>query len=193
MQQRHSQKCKEVSMHRRIKVLLAALAVFALAPMAYSVVTPIGRIILNETKYEKFGELFFPFTFRLDKPQLFILCENGVDPAGGCTGGVELESDHICVTNISGPNFSEGLVAMLSQATETASIVVPPDFPCSLDPSVSTITFLKETGKAQILIPKTGFVTVNPDGSLGPSIRVTATSDLETTSTTSDTLIVATQ
>jgi hypothetical protein len=181
-------------MQRRIKVLLAALAVFALAPMAYSVVTTIGRIILNETKYEKFGVLYFPFTFRLDKPQVFILCEKGVNPAGGgCIGGVELESDHICVTNISGPNFSEGLVAMLSQATETARIVVPPDFPCSLDPKVSTITFLAETGKAQVLSPKTGFVTVNPDGSLGPPIKVIATSDLETTSTTSDTLIVATQ
>jgi hypothetical protein len=183
-------------MLHRLKMFPAiVLALFVMAPMAHSVVTPIAKITLNETKYEKFGALYFQFTFNLRAPVLFIFCETGVVAGGGgCIGGIELESDWICVTNNVGPNFGEGVVAMLSQPSENAGVILPPDFPCPRNGTGTTLIFLAEKGTTRVLSPTTGFPTTNPDGTPGPAIRVTAFSDLEsTTSTTSDTLTVSSQ
>src|SRR5437879_6478349 len=119
--------------------LSVLLAVIVLAPIAHSVVTPIAKLTMNENKYEKFGSVFFPFTFL--KPRLYVFCELGKDATGRCVQGVV--SDLISVTN---NQAGEGVVSMLSESQE-GSLVVPPDFP--LPPSGSPIIFLKETGAGQ--------------------------------------------
>ena len=66
-----------VNVPRTVKRLVVlSLAVLALAMVAYS--GNIASIVLNENQFEKFGSLFFPFMFKV--PQLFVLCDTGVDP-----------------------------------------------------------------------------------------------------------------
>ena len=174
----------------RIKLTIAQLlAVCALTPLAFSAVK-IGSIVLSEPpagapSFEKFGALFFPFTFTMPS-QLFVLCETGVNPTGGgCVNNVI--SDFVCVAN---NQFGEGVVAMLSDLETSLSLGnIPPDFPCQASSSVQH--FRTETGKPQVLSPPTGFPTTLA-GSPGPFIQVTAQSALEgTTSTTSDVLTVS--
>jgi hypothetical protein len=144
---------------------------------------PLHRSRCGRPIFEKFGALFFPFKFKV--PQLFVLCEVGVDPTTGmCLNN--LVSDIVSVTN---NRAGEGVVAMISEAE--GQLVVPVDFP--VPPPGSKIKFLKETGAAQVLTPAAGLATVTPTDAAGPVIRLTATSDLETTSTTSDILVVASQ
>ena len=175
---------------RRIKLMIAQLlAVCALTPLAFSAVVKIGTVVLSDApagtpSFEKFGALFFPFVFKVP-PQLFALCETGVNPAGGgCINN--MISDFVCITN---NQFGEGVVAMLSdQETSLSLSSIPPDFPCQA--SSSTLHFRTETGKPQVLSPPAGFPT-SLGGTAGPFIKVTAQSDVEpTTSTTSDVLTV---
>jgi hypothetical protein len=176
---------EEVSMQRKIRLLsVVFLAVFLLAPNVYSVVTPIAKITLNQTQFEKFGSLFFPFVFV--KPQVYVLCQIGVDPTGQRCVSDDV-SDVISVTN---NDFNEGVVAMISEVNGQ-HLNLPPDFP--LPPAGSPITFFKETGKVQRLTGTAGLPTVNPDGTLGPVIRLSAVSDLEQLTTTSDVLMVSSQ
>jgi hypothetical protein len=144
----------------------------------------IGTIILNESKFESFGALSFPFTFNV--PQLIVLCELGVvtTPPARCVNNVV--SDIVSVTN---NKFGEGVVAMSSNAE--GSLHVPVGFP--LPPVGSPTIVLSETGKTQALTGKAGLVTTNPGGSPGPKITLSASSDLETGATTSDVLTVSTQ
>jgi len=174
-------------MMRRIRLLtVLALAVCVLAPMAFSAPVMIGKVILNESPFEKFGALYFPFQFQIPAPLLFVLCESGVNPAGGCVNGIV--SDVVCVTN---NQAGEGVAAMMSDQETSLSVGnLPPDFPC---PATAAPIFLKETGRAQVLSGK-GIPTILPTGAPGPVIKVTATSDLDpTTNITSDTLVVSTQ
>ena len=172
-------------MQRKIRLLsVVFLAVFLLAPNVYSVVTPIAKITLNQTQFEKFGSLFFPFVFV--KPQVYVLCQIGVDPTGQRCVSDDV-SDVISVTN---NDFNEGVVAMISEVNGQ-HLNLPPDFP--LPPAGSPITFFKETGKVQRLTGTAGLPTVNPDGTLGPVIRLSAVSDLEQLTTTSDVLMVSSQ
>jgi hypothetical protein len=171
----------------RIKFLVVqVLTVCALAPFAFSV-TRIGSIALSEppagtTSFEKFGALYFPFTFNMP-PTLFVLCETGVVTGGGCVNNVI--SDFVCVAN---NQFGEGVVAMMSdQGTSLSLGNIPLDFPCQASSSV--LVYLTETGKMQTLSPKAGFPTTL-GGVPGPFIKVIAQSDLETTSATSDVLSV---
>ena len=175
----------------RIKLTIAQLlAVCALTPSAFSAVK-IGTIVLSEPpagapSFEKFGALFFPFTFITMPSQLFVLCETGVNPmGGGCVNNVI--SDFVCVAN---NQFGEGVVAMLSDLETPLSLSnIPPDFPCQA--SSSALHFRPETGRPQTLSPPTGFATTLA-GSPGPFIQVTAQSALEgTTSTASDVLTVS--
>ena len=171
-------------MQRKIRLLPVFLAVFLLAPNVFSVVTPIGKITLNQTRFEKFGSLFFSFVFV--KPQLYVLCQVGVDPAGlRCVN--DDVSDVISVTN---NDFNEGVVSMISEVNGQ-HLNLPPDFP--LPPPGSPVTLFKETGMAQRLTGKAGLPTVNPDGTPGPVIRLTAVSDLEQQTATSDVLTVSSQ
>ncbi len=170
-------------MQRKTRLLPVFLAVFLLAPNVFSVVTPIAKITLNQTQFEKFGSLFFPFVFV--KPQLYVLCQVGVDPTGNCVNGDI--SDVISVTN---NNFNEGVVSMISEVNGQ-HFNLPPDFP--LPPPGSPVTVLKETGAMQRLTGKAGLPTVNPDGTPGPVIRLSAVSDLEQQTTTSDVLMVSSQ
>lgn len=169
-------------MFRKIRlVAVLSLVVCVLAPLAFSAPTMIGKIILNESQWEKFGALYLPFTFQIP-PQLYVLCETGIDPVTGqCLNN--LVSDVICATNNSA---NEGVVAMMSDLEKGLDLNnLPPDFPCSFPNSQHT--FFKETGKAQVLTGA-GLPTT------GPPIKIIATSDLDpSTSLTSDTLMVLTQ
>ncbi len=172
-------------MLRRIKLLSAILlAVTLLAPMTYSA-TALGKIQLYETPFEKFGSLFYPFTFAV--PQLIVLCEFGVDlrQRTGCVDN--MVSDYISVTT---NQAGEGVVSMIS---DLEVLVVPPDFP--LPPPGSPITLLPETGTAQRLTPREGLATVNADGSAGPRIRLRTTSDVAVPNkgSVSDILLVSAQ
>ena len=143
----------------------------------------LGKITLNESPYEKFGQLFFPFQFQTP-PLLFVLCESGVSPTGGgCVN--QVISDFVCVTN---NQAGEGTVAMMSDLETSLSLGnLPPDFPC---PNHTPPIFLPETGKGQLLSGKGGFPTSIP----GLFIKVTAQSDLDpTTSITSDILTASTK
>ncbi len=164
-------------MSRTWKTLLAiSLAVCLLAPNAYS--GPVGKIILAESQFEKFGSLYLPFSFVSE--QLYVLCQFGVDPNNrmACVNGVV--SDLISVTNVAVPGTPpEGRVSMLSDTEGTQGLVVPPDFPLP-GPGAPPPIFLAETGMAQTLTPKGGLKTVNPDGSPGPNIKIMATSDPDT-------------
>ncbi len=162
-------------MSRMRKVLPAiSLAVCLLAPNAYS--APVGKIILSESPFEKFGTLFLPFSFATE--QLYVLCEFGVDPTrAACTNNAV--SDLVSVTNVAVPGVPpEGRVSMLSGVEGQQNLVVPPDFPLPGAGAPPPI-FLAETGRAQTLTPKGGLPTVNPDGSPGPKIKIMATSDLD--------------
>ena len=99
-------------MQRKVSLLPAiALAVFLLATMGYFVVVPIGKITLNQTQYEK-SSLFLPFKF--NEPQLFVLCEFGVDPAAQrCVHDVV--SDFITITSDA---FGKGVASMISETAE---------------------------------------------------------------------------
>ena len=172
-------------MQRKIRLLsVVFLAVFLLATNVFSAVTPIAKITLNQTRFEKFGSLFFPFVFA--KPQLYVLCQVGVDPTGQRCVNDDV-SDVISVTN---NDFNEGVVAMISEVNGQ-HLNLPPDFP--LPPPGSPTTLFKETGRAQLLTGKAGLPTFNPDGTPGPVIRLTAVSDLEQQTTTSDVLMVSAQ
>jgi len=144
----------------------------------------LGTIILNESNFERFGTLSFPFKFNV--PQLIVLCELGVvtTPPARCVNNVV--SDIISVTN---NKFGEGVVAMSSNSV--GSLHVPSGFPL---PSVGSPTIvLSETGKTHVLTPNAGLPTTNPNGTPGPKIKLAASSDLETGATTSDVLTVSTQ
>jgi hypothetical protein len=172
-------------MLRKLRPVAAlSLAVFVLTSLAFS--TRLGSITLNETQFEKFGELFFPFQFKISLPLLFALCENGINPTGGCVNNIV--SDFVCVTNNSA---GEGVAAMISdQENGTLNLsTLPPDFPCTAN---SKLVFLKETGKAQVLAKS--IPTILPTGAAGPTITVIATSDLDTTPppVVSDTLVIST-
>jgi hypothetical protein len=176
----------------RIRLLFAmALVVLLLTTVAYSAPLMVGKIILSESPFEKFGTLFLPFTFNTE--QLYILCEFGVNAAQpGCVNGVV--SDFISVTNAQVAGAPpEGRVSMLSDTQATGGVVPPPDFPLP-GPGAPPPIFLPETGRPQILSPKAGLPTTNPDGTPGPNIKVTATSDLDPVppTPTSDMLIVST-
>ena len=172
-------------MPRKIRLLsVVSLVVFLLATNVFSAVTPIAKITLNQTQFEKFGSLFFQFMFV--QPQLYVLCQVGVDPTGQRCVNDDV-SDVISVTN---NNFNEGVVSMISEVNGQ-HLNLPPDFP--LPPAGSPITLFKENGKAQLLTGKAGLPTVNPDGTLGPVIRLSAVSDLEQLTTTSDVLTVSKQ
>ena len=172
-------------MQRKIRLLsVVSLAVFLLVTNVFSAVTPIAKITLNQTQFEKFGSLFFQFMFV--QPQLYVLCQVGVDPTGQRCVNDDV-SDVISVTN---NDFNEGVVAMISEVNGQ-HLNLPPDFP--LPPPGSPATLFKETGKVQLLTGKAGLPTVNPDGTPGPVIRLTAASDLEQQTTTSDVLMVFTQ
>jgi hypothetical protein len=150
------------------KLGVLSLAVFVLAPMAYS--ATIATITLNESQFEKFGSLFFVFRFRV--PQTFYLCEIALDhsqPTGCLRNAI---SDLITVTN---NQFGEGVVSVLSDAVEGV-LVVPPNFP--LPPPGSPHTALFETGRPQILTSPAGLATVLPTGAPGPPVSLTVTSDL---------------
>lgn len=171
-------------MLRRIKLLTAlSLAVCVLPPLAFSAPVMLGKITLNESPFEKFGQLFFPFQFATP-PILFVLCESGVSPTGGCVN--QAISDFVCVTN---NQAGEGTAAMMSDLETSLSLGnIPPDFPCQ--PGAAPPIFLAETGKMQILSGKAGF----PTSVAGLFIKVSAQSDLDpTTSVTSDTLTVSTK
>jgi hypothetical protein len=170
----------------RMRLLITtSLMVFVLAPMAYSATT-IATIGLNNSHFEKFGALYFPFLFQV--PETWALCEFGIDPNQPTQCVNNVVSDYITVTN---NQFGEGVVAMISDPTE-GPLVVPPDFP--VPPQGSPYIPLKETGRPQILTPRAGIPTVLPTGGPGPFIQLTAMSDLDTTPppVVSDKLTVAT-
>ena len=173
-------------MLQKLRLTAISLVVFVLTPLAFSAPVQIGTITLNESPYEKFGALYFPFTFRISTPLMWVLCENGVN-SGGCVNG--LVSDVVCVTNNSA---HEGVAAMISDQETSLSLGnLPPDFPCQV--AATPPIFLVETGKPQIL-SGSGIPTVLPNGAAGPLIMVVATSDLDpSTSVTSDTLQISTQ
>lgn len=176
-------------MLRKTRVLTAlTLVVLVLAPLASAAPVLIGKIILNESPFEKFGALYFPFQFQTPAPLLFVLCETGVSPAGGCVN--QNISDVVCIANNSA---GEGVAAMMSDLETSLSLGnLPPDFPCSASSSI--VTFLAETGKPQILSGK-GIPTILPGGGPGPLIKVIAMSDLDPTATNkqSDSLTISTQ
>jgi hypothetical protein len=164
-------------------VAVLSRAVLVLTSLAFSAPVKVGTITLNENSFEKFGALFFPFTFNVPSLGLmFVLCENGTVAGGGCVNGVV--SDAICVNN---NQAGEGVTAMISDL-ENGLSNLPSDFPCNVD---SQTTFLKETGKGQVLARS--IPTTLPGGVAGPTITVTATSALDTTtSIVSDTLVITT-
>jgi hypothetical protein len=167
-------------------VAVLSLAVLVLTSLAFSATQlKLGSITLNENPFEKFGALFFPFTFNVSSlGQMWVLCEFGTVTGGGCVNGVI--SDAVCVNN---NQANEGVAALISDL-ENGLSNLPPDFPCNVD---SKTVFLKETGKAQVLSGP-GIPTTLPGGGAGPLIKVVATSDLDpTTSTTSDTLVILAQ
>jgi hypothetical protein len=173
-------------LNRMRMFVTVSLAVVILGSSAFAAPVMIGKIVLNESSYEKFGVLYFPFRFNIRAPLMFVLCENGVSPAGGCVNNVV--SDVICVSN---NQVGEGVAAMISDLENGLSLGnLPPDFPC---PAGVAPKFLAETGKGQVLSGR-GIPTILPTGGPGPLIKVTATSDLDAVTTvTSDVLTISTQ
>jgi hypothetical protein len=176
----------EVPMLQKLRLMtVISLAVLVLTPLAFSAPVRIGTITLNESPYEKFGALYFPFRFN-SAPLMWVLCETGVNSTG-CVNG--LVSDVVCVTNNSA---GEGVAAMISDTETSLSLGnLPPDFPCQV--AATPPIFLKETGQPQVL-SGSGIPTILPTGAPGPLIMVVATSDLDpSTTVTSDTLQILTQ
>jgi hypothetical protein len=169
-------------MNRKLRlVIVLGLAVCVLTPMAFSF--PLGKIVLNESPYEKFGALYYPFTFNIAAPIQFVLCESGVDPAGGCVN--QIVSDVVCVNN---NGAGEGVIAMISDAENSISLGnLPPDFPCPV--GNSQLVFVAETGRMQTLAG--AIPTTLPGGAAGPKVKIVALSDLEGSGATSDVLSVS--